>query len=274
MSGVKVWSLAALLVLAACGTSGSAPPTTTPGTATAAARAADVSATAERIETPVQIAMIGGSEVEYAGVSLAAELAATGLELGDRPTGVHAYTTIAAMPEHDVAAIAQAVADGADVLVITLNIAWLTWEEPACNPPEGTTVDPVERYVCVLSPISDAVTARRDAELRRLIDTVVATGLPALLYAIPHSTNALGDPRIADLIATREQQLSGYDPQLDHIRFVAGSFTRGRSGFTEPEAFGDMVHPTETGAQLIAEWLADELRKNAGARVSARFARV
>ena len=259
--------VAGLVAVAACGgptdtvttlPAPSAAPSTAPRPATTLV--ADVTTTAERLDTPVQIAMIGGSEVEWAGVSVAAELAALGVELAGRPTGVQPYVTIAAMPEHDEAALAQAVADGADVLVITLNIAWLTWEEPHCNPPEGAPPgDQVERYVCVLTPISDEVTARRHAALERLISAVADTGLPTVMFATPHSTTSLADPRIADLIETREQQMAGFDPQLDHIVFVAESFTRGRDGFTEPEAFSDMVHPTPTGARLIAEWLAEQV---------------
>jgi len=214
---------------------------------------------AERVTPPLTVAWIGGSEVELRDVSLTGAMADHLPAVGDRPIAYRPYTSIAAMPEDDVAHVDAAVAAGADVLAVSVNPAWLTWEDPYCAAVPGQPVDPVERYVCVLSPISDEITARRHAALTALVDRIVATGLPAYLYFMPHSTTALTDPRIADLIAAREAELAAFDPGVARVRFRPASFTRGLDGFAQPDHFVDMVHLTPGGAQAVAAWLAGDL---------------
>lgn len=226
--------------------------------------AATTSEPAQRTADPIDLAWIGGSEVEWNHVSLPAALATAFPMQGDRPVVLHPYTRIAPMPEDIVRRVERAVVDGADALLISMHISWITWEEPACEPSPGAEVDQLYRYVCVLTPISDEVTARRAAALREMVDAVVATGLPAYLYLVPHSTTALEDRRLADLIAEREAELASYDPGVPHVEFYGASFTRGLDGFAQPTQYFDMVHPTALGAEAIAGYLAAELDRFLG----------
>lgn len=267
-------ALAAWLTLTACGASGDGSAREVEPAASASApvvtlivSAATTDEPAERVDDPIDLAWIGGSEVELRDVSLPGALADALPDVAGRPLNVRGYTRIAPMPPDIGAAVAAAVADGADALLISINIAWLTWEFPNCNPPDGVAVDPVERYVCVLTPISDQVTAGNRAAIQAFVDTVVATGLPAYLYLLPHSQTALGDPRLATLLVEREAELDGFDPGVATVEFHAQSFTRFEDGFDQPDQFADMVHPTAAGATAIAGHLAGELERFLGAQL-------
>jgi len=186
-------------------------------------------------------------------VSLPAAVSARLPTLGPRPLDLRPATTIAAMADDAATLVAQSA--GADALIISLNPAWQHWDRVSCDGIQP----PHSRYHCLQTPQSAAVDDARAAEMKSLIDAVIASDVPCYLYTIPHSTTALNDPLIADQIASAEAWFASFDPGISRIRIVSESFSRHIPDLQEGTEFHDMVHPTWAGAELLSDWLATDL---------------
>ncbi len=202
----------------------------------------------------VEVAWIAGSDSVWNDVDLPAGVAQRVPVTPAWNLEMTSTIRIAPVAPDITASINEAVAAGADALVVPLNISWLNWKEPACLDMDITK--PYERYACILTSLSPEIDAANAASLAEMIDTVVASGLPSLMYAIPHSSDALADPVIGPMIDAAEQLLATFDPDDPDVTFIASSFTRDGPPFVEGVDFIDMVHPTGAGAERLAEWLA------------------
>ena len=205
----------------------------------------------------VAVAWIAGSDSVWNDVDLPAGVAQRVPVTPAWNSEITSTIRIAPVAPDITASIGEAVAAGADALVVPLNISWLNWREPACL--DMDIIKPYERYACILTSLSPEIDAANAASLTEMIATVVASGLPTLMYAIPHSTNALADPVIGPMIDTAEQRLATFDPHDPDVTFIASSFTRDGPPFVEGVDFIDMVHPTVAGAERLAEWLAPQV---------------
>lgn len=74
------------------------------------------------------VAWVGGSEVKLREVSVAGEVANRIHAFGDLPVQVEGYTVVAPRPIDALRAIESAVADGADAIVVSINMVWLNDE--------------------------------------------------------------------------------------------------------------------------------------------------
>jgi len=202
----------------------------------------------------IDVAWIAGSDSVWNDVDLPA---AVEQRMPATPGWKVAFASaiqIAPIATDITARVNEAVAAGADALVGPMNISWLNWKEPACLDMDITR--PYERYACILTSLSPQIDAANAATLAEMIDAVAASGLPSLMYAIPHSTNALDDPLIGPMITAAEQRLATFDPSNANVTYIAGSFTRNLPPFVEGVDFIDMVHPTVAGTERLADWLA------------------
>lgn len=242
-----------------------APPTSfatvvTPPVATVASNAeiSTITSAAEADEparrNTVEIAWIAGSDSVWNDVDLPASVAQRISSTPAWNLEVTATIRIAPVAPDITTSIAEAVAAGADALVVPMNISWLTWKDPACL--EMDIAQPYARYQCILSSLSPEIDEANATSLQTMIDAVVASGLPTLMYAIPHSTDVLNDQRLGPIIDAAEQRLVMFDPHDPNVAFFAESFTRDLPPFVEGVDFIDMVHPTPTGAERLADWLA------------------
>lgn len=155
------------------------------------------------------------------------------------------------------ALVAEALAAGTDALVISINPVWLHWDESSCEDIE----DRHERYRCLLSPTSSAVSAQRAQDLAGLVRQAVDSGLPVYAYTQPHSTDSLDDPSLAPLIADAEATIAAFEPGDANVRLVSRVFTRDLPPMYEGAEFDfiDMVHPTVAGVEKLADHLATDL---------------
>jgi hypothetical protein len=202
----------------------------------------------------VELAWIAGSDSVWNDVNLPAEVAQRVPATPAWNLEISSMIRIAPVAPDITAGINEAVAAGADALVIPMNISWLNWKEPACLDMDINR--PYERYACILTSLSPEIDAANAAAVTEMIDAAVASGLPTLMYAIPHSSNALADPVIGPMVDAAEQRLATFDPNDPNVRFIASSFTREGPPFVEGIDFIDMVHPTVVGSGRLADWLA------------------
>jgi hypothetical protein len=212
--------------------------------------------TAHRVDAPLRIDWVGGSDVAWEGVSLPEAFVRRMPNVEGRPLVMRTRTRQAVMAEGVRELVDEAVAAGTEAIIMSINPVWLHWDEITCS---EITVQH-QRYKCLLTPISAAVSDHRARQLRDLIDHTVATGVPAYLYTQPHSAEVLANPELLDPIATAEATIAGYDPQRPDVRLVARIFTRDLPHLSEGTHFIDMVHPTLTGAEALGAWIADDVR--------------
>ena len=229
-------------------------PVATPGL-TAVSGPATVSSTADRVDEPLTVHWIGGSDVEWETFSLPNEFLGDLPDFGERPIVVETRIRQAVMPTGMTEMVQAAIAEGTDAIVMSVNPVWLHWDAAAC----GDIAVPHDRYACLLTPTSAEVTAQRDAEIRTLIDTAAAAGVPVYLYTQPHSTDVLTNPAVAPSIEAAEAALAAFDPGLPNVRFRSRILTRDLPEMREGVAFFDMVHPTPAGADQLAAWLAADI---------------
>lgn len=215
--------------------------------------AATSSAPAERIDDTLTIAWIGGSDVELDGRSLPSALAARDIRVDGRRVSISADVTIGPMPADLVSSVDAAVARGADALIVALSPSWTTWNgHDDC---EGVA-PPHAFYACILTPAAGTDVDHLRSEIARLIATIVASGVPAYVYVLPHSEEALDDPVLSDRLAAAEREIDRLDPAVDRITFVGHVLTRDLAGFREGADFYDMVHPTVAGIERLADHFA------------------
>jgi hypothetical protein len=209
---------------------------------------------ADRITDDAVVTWIGGSDVVLDDRDLPAAVNARVGTIGDRPLTLVADTLIAPTVADVRARVSRAADRGVHGLIVALNPSWVHWDGSSCD---GMTPKEV-RYACLMSPASAEVTDRNAAELTALVDAVVATDLPAYLYVIPHSTDALAHPELAGPITSAEAALLALDPGVDRVELV-GIFNRGLDGMTEGDGFINIVHPDVVGVDRLADWLAADL---------------
>lgn len=226
------------------------------GTAiTAIEQPAQSTTQAERVDAPLRVEWIGGSDVEWLEVSLPQAFLATVSSVEGRPLDVRTRLRQGALAPDVREMIGEALANRAASLIVSFNPVWLHFDEGTCD---HLTV-PRERYACLLTPVSDAVTAARDREIEALFDALVDAGVPAYVYMQPHSSDVLADPAVEPLIAAAEQRLASFDPNVPDVRVVARSFTRDLPPLREGVDFHDMVHPLPTGAAVLGQWIATDV---------------
>jgi hypothetical protein len=223
---------------------------------------ATVTTTAERVDDALRITWIGGSEIDLEDRSLPDAVAARAPTAGDRELHVFADTKIAPLPHEVAERVERAAERNADGLVVILNPSWLSWDgHTECS---GIAA-PHEFYACVLTPRPTTDVDALRADVEALIDTIVATGLPAYVYVIPHSAESLADPQLAPLLATAEAQFAEMNPAIDRIEFIDRIISRDLEPLREGVEFNDMVHPSELGIQRLADVFADEFTRFFGA---------
>lgn len=219
---------------------------------------ADATDAADRLDDPALLAWVGGSDVVWDDRSLPAAVSQRLDRVGHRPVEVRAVTDIGPDVDGMISLVDRAVADGADGLLVAMNVSWVGWGGTTqCN---GIT--PVYAfYACILEPLEGSERADRAEKLQRLVDAVAATELPAFIYVIAHSAQAMSDPLLADRITAAEAFVASFDPGLDRIQYGDQIVTRGVSGADEGTAFLDMVHPTPAGVDLIANVMTPEIEQ-------------
>ena len=275
--------LAAAAIVAGCGDGESgdtlSAPATTPGTAPTTAATeppttleridepATVTTPADRVDEAVHLTWIGGSDIDLDGRSIPDAVMARTPMIGDRPLVVVADTKIAPLPGEVEARVEQAAARNVDGLVVILNPSWLSWD----GHDECSGIAPAHAYyACVLEPLpATDVDALRD-DVRSLVDTIVATGLPAYLYVIPHSAESLADPELEPRLAATEAQFADLDPGLSRIEYIGHILSRDLEPLREGIEFNDMVHPSEIGVDMLADHFAAEFVRFFGPLVAAR----
>jgi hypothetical protein len=241
----------------AVGTTQPAATPTQPPSITVIEDPAMAGSTAHRVDSPLRVDWVGGSDVAWEGVSLPEAFRRQMPNVEGRPFVLRTRTRQAVMADGVRELVDEAVAAGTEAIIMSINPVWLHWDEIACS---EITVQH-QRYECLLTPISVAVSDLRAHQLRDLIDHTVATGVPAYLYTQPHSADVLANPDLTDRIATAEEAIARYDPQRPHVRLVARIFTRELPHLREGTDFIDMVHPTMTGAEELGAWIADDVSR-------------
>lgn len=275
--------LAAAVIVGGCGTgepgdSAGAPTTpwrATPPTAAAEPttrppgidEAATVTTPADRVDEAVHITWIGGSDIDLDGRSIPDAVMARAPMIDERPIVVVADTKIAPLPAEVEARVEQAAARNVDGLVVILNPSWLSWD----GHEECSGIAPAhDYYACVLEPLPDTDVEALSDDVRSLVDAVVATGLPAYLYVIPHSAESLTHPELGRRLAATEQQFAELDPALDRIEYIGHIASRDLDPLHEGTEFNDMVHPSEIGVERLAEHFAAEFVRFFGPLVADR----
>jgi hypothetical protein len=236
-------------------------PTTAAVTAASAPTAIREPATAttpaDRVDTPLRVDWLGGSDIAWEAVSLPAAFLRRVPTFAGRLVDMRTRMGQAVMADGVRAFVDEAVAGRTDAIIMSINPVWLHWDEESCS---DITV-PHERYGCLLSPIDPALTERRRHELQSLIDTATGSGVPLYVYTQPHSTESLASPALDLPLTTAEAAIAAYDPGRPDVRFVARIFTRDLPSLHEGVEFLDMVHPTPAGAELLADWLAVDVSR-------------
>ncbi|MDW3216657.1 MAG: hypothetical protein R8G01_21880 [Ilumatobacteraceae bacterium] len=239
---------------------------TAPPTVTRVDEPATATTPADRLDEAVHLTWIGGSDLDLDGRSVPAAVMARSPMLGDRPLVVVADTKIAPLPGEVEARVEQAAERNTDGLVVILNPSWLSWD----GHEECSGITPAHAYyACVLEPRPETdVSALRD-DVRSLVDTIVATGIPAYLYVIPHSAESLADPELEPRLAATESQFAELDPELERIEYVGHILSRDLEPLREGVEFNDMVHPSEVGVEVLADFFAGEFVRFFGAHTPA-----
>lgn len=222
---------------------------------------------ADRVDEAVHITWIGGSDIELDGRSIPDAVMARTPMIGDRPLVVFADTKIAPLPHEVEARVEQAAARDVDGLVVILNPSWLSWD----GHEECSGIVPAHAYyACVLEPRPDTdVESLRD-DVQRLVATIVDTGIPAYLYVIPHSAESLAEPELAGRLAAIESRFAAIDPNLERIEYIDHIVTRDLEPMHEGVEFNDMVHPSESGVELLADHFTLEFTRFFGEHVPER----
>jgi hypothetical protein len=227
----------------------------TPATTAIPVQPAGVTRLADRLTPPWRVDWLGGSDIAWRDVSLPGAFTRRVPAAEGRTIAMRTRVRQALMPAGAAELVAEAVEAGTQAMILSLNLAWLHWDELGCA---GIT-PPRRRYDCLLTPISPAVTTQRAEEIRAVITAAAAPGVPVYIYVQPHSTDVLTDPVVSRRIAEAESTVAGFDPHLPHVRLVAQTFTRWTPAVPEGVAFYDMVHPTAAGAEVLADWLAADI---------------
>ncbi|MEO6653761.1 MAG: hypothetical protein ABIP17_14010 [Ilumatobacteraceae bacterium] len=211
---------------------------------------------AQRLDDDVVVAWIGGSDLELDGRSLPSAVSARSPQIAGRSLTIVADVTIGPLPATIRDRVERAAVRNVDALIVPLSPSWLTWNgHDDCH---GLT-PPHAFYSCILDPAPGTdVTALR-AEVADLIDTIVETGIPAYLYVIPHSIDALTDPLLADRLASLDATFTALDPRVDRVTYVGHVVTRDLDRISEGVEFFDMVHPTPVGVERLADFFAAQL---------------
>lgn len=225
-------------------------------TVTAISVPATVTTPADRVDEPLTVHWVGGSDIAWNDYSLPDDLLADLPTFGERPIVMRTRIVQAVMPVEMRTLVEDAVAAGADAIVTSINPVWLHWDGSSC---QGTTAAPHEFYRCLLTPVSPDVTAQRNAELQALFAAFVAAGVPVYAYTQPHSAEVLSNPAVAPAIEAAEAALAAFDPGVPTVRLRSRIFTRDTAPMREGVEFFDMVHPTPAGAALMSDWLASDL---------------
>ncbi len=234
------------------------PPATGVPTITRIDEAATVTTRADRLDEAVRLTWIGGSEIELEDRSLPDAVAGLAPIIDSRPLVVFADTKIAPLPSEVETRVRRAAGNGADGLVVALNPSWLSWDGHIdC----AEIAEPHEFYTCVLQPRPGTDVDGLRGDVARLIDTIVATGLPSYLYVIPHSAESLADPQLALLLGAAETKFAELDPHLDRITYVGHVLSRDLEPLREGAEFNDMVHPSPSGVERLAAFFATEFSR-------------
>ncbi len=210
---------------------------------------------AERVDVPLRVDWIGGSDVALNEVSLPDAFLQHRSDVDGRPLDLRARTQIGALAPDVEAMIRAAVADRVEALIVSFNPVWLHFLEGSCD---ALTV-PRDRYRCLLTPQSAEITAERQAEIDSLMRAIVLADVPVYLYMQPHSADVMADPAVGQLITDAEQRLAALDPGLPTIIVRARNITRDAGPAREGTEFHDMVHLTPAGATVLSTWLAADV---------------
>lgn len=222
---------------------------------TAVEAPATVSTPADRLDAPLTVDWVGGSDVAWEGVSLPDRFVEYHPLFADRPVDMRTRIRQAVMAGGVRELVGEARAARTTALIMSINPVWLHWDEAACS----DLAVQHERYRCLLSPISPSLSAQRADELGALVDAAVGVGVPLYVYTQPHSTDSLSSPLLADVLEEAEERIAAYDPGSPRVRFRARIFTRDMDPLVEGVDFIDMVHPTQTGVARLGRWLADDI---------------
>ena len=213
---------------------------------------------AERVDDGLRVTWIGGSEIDLDDRSLPNAVAALNPIAGDRPLQIFADTKIAPLPDEIEQRVEQAAERNMDGLVVILNPSWLSWDgHTECS----GIVAPHDFYACVLTPRPETDVAALRSEVEDLIETIVATGLPAYVYVIPHSAESLANTELAALLAATEAQFAAMNPRLERIEYVDHIISRDLAPLREGIEFNDMVHPSAIGIQDLADFFSGEFAR-------------
>lgn len=215
---------------------------------------ATVSEPADRITDAAVVVWIGGSDVMLDDRDLPAAVGARVESIDDRPLLLVGDTMIAPTVDDVRTRVSSAAERDVDGVIVALNPSWIHWDGAACAGLQPNDA----RYACLMTPVSASATAANSVELTALFDTIVATGLPAYLYTIPHSADALASPLTGGLVTEVEAEMAAFDPGVDRLEFV-GIFNRGLDGMSEGDGFINIVHPSVAGVERLADWLATDL---------------
>jgi hypothetical protein len=210
---------------------------------------------AERVDAPIRVDWIGGSDVALNEVSLPDAFLQHRSAVDGRPLDLRARTQIGALAPDVEAMIGAALGDRVEALIVSFNPVWLHVLEGSCD----TLTGPRERYGCLLTPVSPEITADRQAEIESLMRTIETAGVPVYLYMQPHSADVMADPTVGPLIADAEQRLAAFDPRMSTVAFRARNVTRDVAAASEGSEFHDMVHLTPAGAAVLGAWLAADI---------------
>lgn len=223
---------------------------------TAISEPATVSTPADRVDEPLTVHWVGGSDIAWNDYSLPDDLLADLPTFGERPIVMRTRIVQAVMPVEMRTLVEDAVAAGADAIVTSVNPVWLHWDGSSCL---GTTAAPHDFYRCLLTPTSAEVTAQRTAELQALFAAFADAGVPVYVYTQPHSAEVLANPAVASAIEAAEAALAGFDPGVPTVRVRSRIFTRDTTPMREGVEFFDMVHPTPIGTAVMSDWIAADL---------------
>lgn len=216
---------------------------------------------AERLDDELVVTWIGGSDLELDGRSLPAAVAARSPTNDGRAIRIIADVSIGPLPADIRERVERAVDRNVDGLIVPLSPSWLTWNgHDDCR---GLT-PPHAFYSCILDPAPGTDVDALRAETAALVDTIVASGIPAYLYVIPHSAEALADPLLSGRLASSEATFAALDPGIARITYIGHVVTRDLDDLHEGVDFFDMVHPTEAGIERLADFFAAALPRAIG----------
>lgn len=211
---------------------------------------------ADRVETPVLLTWVGGSDVVDDELSLPAAAAARMGRIDDRPVEVRAVTDV----DPDLARIGQLVAEAVDDGAVGLIVAISPTLAAYGGTGDCDDVTPdAARIACLLEPPVGSELDEREAELQQLVDDIVASGRPAFVYISGVSSQSLDDAELGADITTAEATIASVDPADTSVSFGTASITRGVTGADEGTAFVDALTPSASGVELLADLLTPDI---------------